>query len=121
MSGYVDLPISDKTNDLAYKDGKIVWAKGDDEILQRVKIRLRRMFGVWFLYYTAGIPYFNGQMLGSNDYEYAKLILRSEIVNTEGVTDCEEINLIIDHSTRMVSVYAKIKVNSKIYQVNEEL
>lgn len=120
MSGYVDLPINEK-NDLAYKDGKILWVKGDEEILQRVIIRLRRVFGEWFLYYTAGIPYFNGRILGSNDYDYTRLVLRNEIIETKGVTSCETLNLITDSETNKVMVYAEIKVNSKIYQVNEEL
>lgn len=121
MSGYVDLPINPATNDIAYKDGKIQWVKGDDEIIQRVRTRLRRVFGEWFLYYSAGVPYFNGQMLGSNDYDYTRLTIRNEILSTEGVTECDTINLIIDQTTKKVSVYAEIKVNSNQYQISEEL
>lgn len=121
MSGYIDLPISDKTNDIIYKNGKIVWSKGDDEIVQRVRTRLRRIFGEWFLYYTAGIPYFNGQMLGSHDYDYTRLTLRNEILQTKGVTACNTINILSDTATKKVSVYAEIEVNSKIYKINEEL
>jgi len=121
MSGYIDLPIDPKTNDLAYKDGKIVWVKGDDEIIQRVKTRLRRIFGEWFLNYTAGVPYYNGQMLGSNDYDYTRLTLKNEILGTEGVTSCDTINLITDPKTKKVSVYAQIRVNSNLYQLSEEL
>lgn len=120
MSGYVDLGISGN-NDLSYKNGKIEWTKGDDEIIQRVKTRLRRIFGEWFLYYTAGIPYFNGQMLGSNDYDYTRLTIRNEILSTSGVTDCQKINLITNPTTKKVSVYAEIKVNSNLYEINEEL
>lgn len=120
MSGYVDLPIGGN-GDLSYKNGKIVWVKGDDEIIQRVRTRLRRIFGEWFLYYTAGVPYFNGQMLGSNDYDYTRLTLKAEILNTQGVTECETINLISNPETKKVSVYAEIKVNSNLYRINEEL
>lgn len=121
MSGYIDLPIDQGKNDLAYKNGKILWVKGDDEIIQRVRTRLRRMFGEWFLYYTAGIPYFNGQMLGSNDYDYTRLTIRAEILNTQGVTECGNINIITNPETKKVSVYAEIKVNSNLYKINEEL
>lgn len=121
MSGYIDIPIDAQTNDIVYKNGKIVWVKGDDEIVQRVRIRLRRVFGEWFLFYTAGIPYFNGQMLGSNDYDYTRLTLRNEIIQTTGVTSCNAINIISDPQTKKVSVFAEITVNSKIYQINEEL
>ena len=121
MSGYVDLPIDNVTNDLAYEAGKIKWVKGDDEVMQRVKIRLRRIFGEWFMYYTAGIPYFNGQMLGSNDYDYTRLTIREVITATNGVTECQALNLIVDTQTKKVSVYAEIRINANVYQLNEEL
>lgn len=121
MSGYIDLPIDAGKNDLAYENGKIKWVTGDDEIIQRVRTRLRRIFGEWFLYYTAGIPYFNGQMLGSNDYDYTRLTIRAEIISTAGVTECGTVNIISNPETKKVSVYAEIKVNSKLYQINEEL
>ena len=121
MSGYIDLPINNQKNDLAYENGKIKWVKGDDEIMQRVKVRLRRIFGEWFLYYTAGIPYFNGQMLGSNDYDYTRLTLREAILSTAGVTECVTLNLINEPTTKKVSVYAEIRINANIYQLTEEL
>lgn len=121
MSGYVDIGLNPETNDIAYENGKMIWATGDDEVVQRVKTRLRRIYGEWFLYYTAGIPYFNGRMLGAHDYDYVKLTLRNEIINTKGVTGCNTMNLIIDGQTHKVSVYAEITINAKIYKLNEEL
>lgn len=121
MSGYVDIGLNDATNDIAYENGRLIWATGDKEVMQRVKTRLRRIFGEWFLYYTAGIPYFNGRMLGSNDYDYVKLTLRNEIIRTKGVTGCDTMNLLIDPATYKVSVYAEIRINANIYKLNEEL
>lgn len=121
MSGFIDLPIDAKTNDLAYRNGRILWCKGDDEIVQRIRTRLRRIFGEWFLYYTAGIPYFNGQMLGSNDYDYTRLTIKNEIISTAGVTECNKINIITDPQTKKVSLYAEITINSSLYKINEEL
>lgn len=121
MSGYVDIGLDQGTGDIAYENGKMKWVTGDDEVMQRVKIRLRRVYGEWFLYYTAGIPYFNGRMLGANDYDYVKLTLRNEIINTKGVTACNTMNLLVDPQTHAVSVYAEITINAKIYKLNEEL
>jgi hypothetical protein len=121
MSGFVDIGLNPGKNDIAYENGKMIWAKGDDEVLQRVKTRLRRVYGEWFLYYTAGIPYFNGRMLGASDYDYVKLTLRNEIIRTKGVTDCNTMNLLIDRQTQKVSVYAEITVNANVYKLNEEL
>ena len=121
MSGFIDLPIDQGKNDLAYKNGKIQWVKGDDEIIQRVRTRLRRMFGEWFLYYSAGIPYYNGSMLGANDYDYTRLTIKNEILSTRGVTECSAINIILEPTTKKVSVYTQIRINANIYQINEEL
>lgn len=121
MSGYIDIGIDPATDDIAYENGKIKWVKGDDEVVQRVKTRLRRIYGEWFIYYTAGIPYFNGRMLGSNDYDYAQLIIKNEILNTKGVTECSTLNLIIDPQTHKVSLYAEIRINANVYKINEEL
>lgn len=121
MSGYIDIGLDKDTGDIAYENGKLKWITGDDEVMQRVKIRLRRIFGEWFLYYTAGIPYFNGRMLGSNDYDYVQLVLKSEIINTEGVGGVNTMNLLIDNTTKKVSVYAEIVINTNIYKLNEEL
>ena len=121
MSGYIDLPIEQGKNDLAYKNGKILWVKGEDEIIQRVRTRLRRIFGEWFLYYAAGIPYYNGNMLGSNDYDYTRLTIKNEILSTKGVTECSKINIILEPVTKKVSVYAQIRINSNIYDITEEL
>lgn len=117
----IDLPINPKTNDITYKNGKIQWVSGDDEVIQRVRTRLRRVFGEWFLYYTSGIPYFNGRMLGTSDYDYTRLTIRNEIISTTGVTECNKINIIVDPTTKKASVYAEIKVNANLYQINEEL
>lgn len=121
MSGYIDLPIDPVKNDLVYKNGKIVWVKGNDEVIQRVRTRLRRVFGEWFLYYTAGIPYFNGMILGSNNYEYVRLVLRNEILQTRGVTECPTINIVTDGKNKKTYVYAEIKVNADTYTINEEI
>jgi hypothetical protein len=121
MSGYVDIGLDQGTGDIAYANGKMIWATGDDEVMQRVKIRLRRVYGEWFLYYTAGIPYFNGRMLGANDYDYVKLTLRNEIIRTKGVTACNAMNLLVDPQTHKVSVYAEITINANVYKLNEEL
>lgn len=121
MSGYIDIPIDAQTNDIVYKNGKIVWTKGNDEIVQRVRTRLRRIFGEWFLYYTAGIPYFNGMILGSNNYDYVMLVIRNEILETKGVTSVDSLNIITDNMTKKTYVYAEIKVNAETYTINEEI
>jgi len=121
MSGYVDIGIDPKTNDVLHKDGLVGYVNMAEETAQRVRTCLRRIKGEWFLDETAGLPYFGGQMLGSKDLEYVKLIIRQEIAKRTGVKDIKEINAILNISTRKVSVYVLISIDEEVYKITEEL
>lgn len=117
----VDFGIDPKTNDIAYENGRMKLVSGQSEVIQRVRTCLRRIQGEWFLYETAGLPYFNGSMLGAKDYEFVKLIIRQEVLKVAGVSNINSINLIIDTDKKHVSVYMEIVINSRVYSVTEEL
>lgn len=120
MSGsYVDLAIND--NDLISEDGKIKLVYRADEVLQRVRTRLRKIKGEWFLNINTGIPYYEGQILGGKDFNYIKLVISAEIINTEGVSDIQELNLITDPKTKKTSIYAAIIIDESVYELTEEV
>lgn len=86
-----DLALDTRTHDLT---GGIV--TGADAIMQRLKIRLWRHRGEWFLNRRAGLPWYDldgsgssasaGRgMLGSRDIRAAELAIRRETLETEGV------------------------------------
>ena len=121
MAGYVDIAIDTLTNDISHKDGLIQYVNMDDEVIQRVRTCLRRIYGEWFLDTDAGLPYFGGQMLGGKDIEYVKLIIREAILAISGVMKITEINILLDNKTRKCSVYVEIELNENVYKITEDL
>ena len=58
MSGFA----LNKENDLYFTNGKLAFINGtntDQEILQRIRVRLRFFQGEWYLNINHGIPYLN--------------------------------------------------------------
>ena len=117
----IDIGIDPITNDIMSVDGKVGIVKDVDEVVQRVRTRLRRVLGEWFLDINAGIPYFNGEMLGGKDTKYILMIIKSEILNTVGVQEVTSIQINYNNSTRKATVAAKIIVNSIPYSITEEI
>ena len=121
MAGYIDIGISPITNDLFGVEGKVGFVNGNDEIVQRVRTRLRRILGEWFLQVTAGIPYFNGEMLGGKNKQYVMLIIKREILNTVGVQDITSMSMSYNSDTRKTTVDVAIIVNAMPYSITEEI
>ena len=119
MVGYVDFGIDSATNDISFENGKMKIVSKSDEVAQRVRTRLRRILGEWFLDVNAGMPYFDGKMLGGKDFNYIKLTINSEIIDTEGVQSVRAINLLNNQQTRETSVYVEIVIDEKIYKITE--
>lgn len=121
MAGFVDIGIDTQTNDIAHEGGLIKYVNMDDEVIQRVRTCLRRIEGEWFLDVDAGLPYFSGQILGSRDLEYAKLIIREELLSVEGVKKVAQINITLDKQTKKATVYAEIELKDSVYTITEEI
>lgn len=121
MAGYVDIGINLQTNDIAHADGLIGYVNLENETVQRIRTCLRRIEGEWFLDINAGLPYFGGQILGGKDLEYVKLLIREEILSIDGVTKITEINILMDKTTKHVSVYVELEINENVYKITEEI
>ena len=121
MSGYIDFAIDPATNDIAYENGRMKYVRNENEVVQRVRTCLRRIKGEWFLAEDAGVPYFDGRILGSKDTETVKLILRNEIMDVEGVDSIVKMNVILNPETKHAMLYAEIKIDENIYKISDEL
>lgn len=119
MSGYADIAVFDK--DIVCENGKVKIVTGTDEVLQRVRTRLLKIRGEWFLNVNSGVPYYNGQLLGGKNTNYARLIIGAEINGTEGVSEVKVLNIVINPSTKKTSIYAEIAIDGRIYQLTEEI
>lgn len=83
---------------------------GSAEILQRLRTRLNREYGEWFLDTTAGLPWYqegNG-LLGSKNRQLLILLVRRETLNTEGVERILQFNLVYTSATRYVSIFMQL-------------
>lgn len=78
----------------------------DEEILQKIKIRLRFFKEEWFLNTDHGIPYFQ-DILGSKnlDNNILESIFRKAILDVEGVKAMIESSVDFDPVERKVSYY----------------
>ena len=121
MAGYIDIGINSITNDIMSKNGLVGFVDLNDEVVQRVRTRLRRVLGEWFLQITAGLPYFNGEMLGGKNKQYVMLVIKAEILNTDGVQDIKSISLEYNSDTRKITITADITVNATSYSITEDI
>lgn len=104
--------------------GSIVSRK--EEIAQRVINRLRREFGEWFLATNSGVPWYNnpderrhgllGMSLGKKST--IDLVLRTVILETEGVDAINSANYLFDAATRSYSVYFSIITSYGVLEQN---
>lgn len=83
-----------------------------DEVLQRLWIRLNRELGEWFLNTEAGLPWYqNGYgILGAKPSRKNEidLLIRREIVNTEGIDQILKYVSLYASGTRLYDVYCRM-------------
>jgi len=74
---------------------------------QAVETGLRLFQGEWFTNTSAGVPW-RQSILGKHSQSTYDLILKSQILNTQGVKTLDSYSSSIDTSTRLVTVTATI-------------
>lgn len=94
----------DNNNDIFFTNyGLTFVSDSDDEILQRIKIRLRFFQGEWFLNINHGVPYFQS-ILGEKplNLNLVSNLLIDQILDVEGVGSVEETIIDYDEVERKV-------------------
>ncbi len=109
-----DFKIDPKTNDLVSD-----YVTGNDEVLQRVRTRLRREYGEWFLNTEEGIPWFgeNGNGILGSKYkrrEEVLLLIRRCITNTVGVKSIVKLNTTYQSGDRSIDIYALLVLDNDV-------
>ena len=103
--------------DLEFKNGDMTGGivTGDDEVIQRIRTRLFRERGEWFLN-TAGMPWHqDGKgILGATlrDKSTVDLLIRKRILETEGVARAVKLNTLFSIGSRTYSVYMQVLLHS---------
>lgn len=85
---------------------------GSDEVMQRLKLRLLRELGEWFLDTTAGLPWYQDGhgMLGAKMSQQSSvlLLIRRCVMGTEGVKAIEKLTTRYILGNRTFSVYIRV-------------
>lgn len=80
----IDLAIDDN-NDLLFEDFDLALVDNDEQIRQKILIRLRFFYGEWFLDTTKGVKYFEEILIKNPLFEKVASILKTTILETPGV------------------------------------
>lgn len=101
----MDIYFDTTTHDMAVQDSDIRFTAEDEDIVQRLKIRLQFLLGEWFLNTSLGIPYTQTIFEnGINDLDTVYLIFETEIKNTEGVETIDSLTITPDRGSRLATV-----------------
>ena len=108
--GYFDLILGD---DYDLEFGFVV---GEEEVLQRLKMRLWRELGEWFLDVDAGLPWYqdgNG-MLGAKPFERnnIELMIRRCIMQKEGISRITSMSGIFAIGSRSLDLYIQVLLDT---------
>lgn len=111
-----DFRIDPVTNDISAE-----YVSGSDEVLQRIRTRLRREYGEWFLNTTEGIPWIgtNGSgILGSKYYsrDTFLLLIRRCIQDTAGVKRVLKLNTTYSPGDRSCDIYCEVLLDTDIVE-----
>lgn len=98
----------DKTGDMSFGNQQADFFRNQPEaVAQAVWTRLRLWVGEWFIDQTEGTPY-QQAMLGTNKSKTIEPAMRQRILQTEGVTNIEEFQLLFDADSRTANINAVI-------------
>ena len=97
----IGMAIDQATNDLLLAaDGNLKMVTEAEALGQHVRQRLSTFSGEWFLDTTAGVPWLDDILGKSYDPALAESVVKSEILNTDGVTEIKSFSVGFDRNTR---------------------
>lgn len=100
--------LQDTYGDLVFTSNVLTFVEGADEVVQRLRQRLRTFFGEWFLNTSLGIPYFQEILKKNPQQGVVDAILKKHIVNTPGVIKLLEYAFETNASARTSTLTFKV-------------
>lgn len=94
-------------NDWEFGRGQNDYKSGNDAISQNIQTRLSSFLGDCFFDQSAGLDWFN--LLGSKNLLALKLAINAAILNTEGITSIVSVDVLLEASTRLVTITYKVE------------
>ena len=106
-----------EAGDMSLSGPDISFTNENNEIVQRLIIRLNFLFGEWFLNIKVGMPYTNLILEKGTNISDTYAIFYDEIKSTEGVTSIEKLEITPAAGDR--SILVSFEVNDK--QISSEI
>jgi hypothetical protein len=98
----------DANGDMTFGQGLANFARDSEAVAQNVKTRLLLLLGEWFLDVSDGVPYLEQIFVKPENLQLTESVLKSRIVETEGVDELRTFELLFDRATRKVTVIATV-------------
>jgi hypothetical protein len=117
----IDIKLDTTTHDLDLSTLDLQFVDGLDYIAQKLKIRLWFLLGEWFLDTTEGVPYFEEILVKTPDISKIETILKSTILETDGVTEMLIFNTTFDRALRKFTVTFTVNTIYGILERSETL
>lgn len=103
----------DANHDMTFGRGMRNIATTAEAVAQRLRCRLLTIRGEWFLDTDAGVPWFQPDdsdvypIMGRvQNVQYNEAVLKSTILETDGVQTLDSFSMVFDHQTRKLRVTA---------------
>lgn len=94
----------DSNNELLLDGTRIARVVDGAQVVQAVRSRLLFYLGEWLLDTTAGVPYTQQIFVKPANLPRVESLLKTEILQTDGVAELISFSLVFDRTTRQVSV-----------------
>lgn len=115
-----DLKLNPSTHDLMIEKNDFAFVNGEDSIRQRIKIRLKFIFGEWFLDLTKGIKYIEIMSEKPANMETLDNAVKTAISETNGVTSLISYESSLDKKNRIFSISYSVLTEYSNVLTNEE-
>lgn len=109
--------LSDKW-DMTFGQGLFNYARDQEAVSQNVKSRLQLLKEEWFLDVEAGVPYLQEIMVKPSNFPLAESIIKQTIIETDGIDELRNFQLLFDRETRRLTVTATV---TTIYGTTENI
>ncbi len=113
----IDIAIDQETNDLFFDNLDFSLFDNTKQIMQNLYIRLKFVFGEWFLDITQGVPYYEVFFIKSPNQIQIDSVIKDEIINTRGIVEITHYEATFDKKNRKYIV----KFNAKTISGEEFL
>lgn len=101
----IGIALDQDANDIFLNpDGNLAMAYDAEAVGQHARQRVQTFAGEWYLDTTAGLPWVQ-QILGKRyDAALAEAVVKSEVLNTDGVTEITSFSVSFDRASRGVFI-----------------